>query len=470
MATLVPVSSPRKPFASLDSPRLRNLANIKNRQNALPTTLSSPVKRRYSPVSTFEADSENIDPSLFDTPSKRVKNTDGLYLSPSAKCNITPTKKSHFVLTDAPTSNVLKKAVKSLPSRSPVRLTATPVSRRNKTASVSQKRDVSGLYRSGSPNTRLSTPAGRSPRSKTPGILNKRRTSSLFTRIDPPASLQNVTPLSIDAALSGTIPSYKPKARATPLQEISIPSLDERVTPAAWQFEIHEDTLEETLTNIMEFSTGVLDISDDESRQLEKDDRGKENIPPTLDNEVPTEPDTAPTTPSTPFGPASKSQRSRQARQRQSSPYYRAPLGDLPPEDFHGEGTDAASFVLVTSSPAEKSVSPREFSVPSYATPGRPRINPFAAIKDERKEFMRKREEQGNWPNSAPTFSGFGKRDEEIVIWESGSGDEADVEEEKNSGDGSESGVFQMDIESDTTRQSVNPLKRKCDADDAPAF
>jgi hypothetical protein len=278
-----------------------------------------------------------------------------------------------------------------------------------------------------------------------------------------------VAPLSIDAALSGTIPSYKPKARATPLQEIRIPTLDERAIPAAWQFEIHEDTLEETLTNIVEFSTGVLDISDDESRRLEKDDRGKENIPPSLDSDVPTEPDTTPTTPATSFGPASKSQRSRESRRRKSCPYYRAPLGDLSPEDFHGEGVDATSFVLVTSSPAEKSISPREFNVPSYATPGRPRINPFAVIKDERKEFMQKREELGSWPSSAPTFSGFGKKDEEIVIWESGSGDEADVEE-KNSGNGSENEVFQMDAESDTACVSMNPLKRKCDTDDASAF
>ncbi|KAH0547806.1 hypothetical protein FGG08_000063 [Glutinoglossum americanum] len=481
MATCAPVSSPRQPFASLDSPRLRNLANIKNRQNdrflrsvtALPTTLSTPVKRRFSPVSTFEADSENIDPSLLDTPSKRVKNVDGSYNSPSTKCNITPAKKSLFVLTDTPASNDLKKTVKLLPSQSPARLANTPVSRRNKLGSgLSQKRDAFGLHKPGLSNTVLSTPAGRSPKNKILGNIGKRRTSSPFTRIDPPSSLQNAAPLSIDAALSGTIPNYKPKARSTPLQEIHIPTLGERATPAAWQFEIHEDTLEETLTNIMEFSTGVLDISDDESRRREKDDRGKENIPPMLDSETPAEPANAPATPSTSFGPASKPQRSREARQRQSSPYYRAPLGDLRPADFHGEGLDATSFVIVTSSPAEKSISPREFHVPSFATPGRPRVNPFASIKDERKEFMEKREEQGNWPSSAPTFSGFGKKDEEIVIWESGSGDEADAEEEKNSGSASDEEVFQMDAVTDVTHGPTNPLKRKCEADaeDSPVF
>ncbi|KAI9763779.1 MAG: hypothetical protein M1840_009104 [Geoglossum simile] len=443
----------RKPFGSLDSPRLRNLANLKNRQNAPPTNPSTPVKRCYTPALTLEADSENIDPSLLDTPSKRVKNSDGLYQSPSAKRNATWTKKSQFVLTDAPASTDLKKSIEPLPLQGPSLLAATPVARGGKPAS--------GLRKSGSPNTRLSTRAGRSPKNKALGILSKRRTSSPFTRIDPPAGLQDMAPLSIDAALSGTIPSYKPKARATPLQEVRVPTLDERAIPAGWLFEIHEDTLEETLTNIVEFSTGVLDISDDENRRRERDDRGKENVPPELDSEVPTEPETAPTTPTTPTRPASKSQKSRESRRRQSSPYYRAPLGDLSPEDFHGEGVDATSFVLATSSPAEKSISPREFSVPSYATPGRPRINPFAATKDERKEFMQKREEQGHWPNSAPTFSGFGKKDDEIVIWESGSGDEADVEQENHSGNGSENDVFQMDAESDTTPVRMNPLKRK---------
>ncbi|KAI9857051.1 MAG: hypothetical protein M1813_008657 [Trichoglossum hirsutum] len=434
MATCAPVATPRRPFASLGSSRLRNLANLKNCQNALPISLSPSVKRRYSPEPTFEADSENIDPAILDTPSKRVKNVDGFYMSTPAKCNnVTLVKKSHFILTDTPaSSDGLKKAVKSLPPKSPVRLANTPTSRRNKPGSASsQKRDTIGLQKSG---LSRAVPAGRSPKNKTLGNLGKRRTSSPFTRIDPPAGHQDTAPLSIDAALSGTIPSYKPKTRSTPLQEVRIPTLTEGKAPAAWQFEIHEDTLEETLTNIVEFSTGVLDISDDESRLREKNDRGKENIPPTLDSEIPTELVNAPPTPrSTSFGPVNRSQKSREARRRKNSPYYRAPLGDLCPTDFHGEGLDAASFVVVTSSPAEKSVSSREFNVPSYATPGRPRINPFASIKDE-------------------------------------SGDEADVVEENKNGSGCEGEIFQMDAEADVARGPVNPLKRKCEAEDAPEF
>lgn len=51
--------------------------------------------------------------------------------------------------------------------------------------------------------------------------------------------------------------------------------------PSGWFFAIHEDTLEEEAANLMEHSTGILDISsDDEAGPSKKDARGKENIPP----------------------------------------------------------------------------------------------------------------------------------------------------------------------------------------------
>lgn len=47
-------------------------------------------------------------------------------------------------------------------------------------------------------------------------------------------------------------------------------------------FDIHEDTLEETLTNLMYHGAGVLDISDEEDikKKSEVDRVGKENVPP----------------------------------------------------------------------------------------------------------------------------------------------------------------------------------------------
>ncbi|CAZ79194.1 unnamed protein product [Tuber melanosporum] len=49
--------------------------------------------------------------------------------------------------------------------------------------------------------------------------------------------------------------------------------------PDSWIFDIYEDTVEETLQNLVEFSTHTLDISDNEETSGELD-LGKENIPP----------------------------------------------------------------------------------------------------------------------------------------------------------------------------------------------
>ena len=78
----------------------------------------------------------------------------------------------------------------------------------------------------------------------------------------------------IDAALSGTV-SYKVKSQ--PLVEMS--TLEHPVSEGR-MFKIHEDTAEDEEGNLLDHSTCTLSISDDESQQAAKDDRGKENIPP----------------------------------------------------------------------------------------------------------------------------------------------------------------------------------------------
>lgn len=61
----------------------------------------------------------------------------------------------------------------------------------------------------------------------------------------------------------------------------AIPLLHTSPVRDSWFFEIHEDTPEELATNLMEHSTCTLDLSsDEESRVRERDERGKENVPP----------------------------------------------------------------------------------------------------------------------------------------------------------------------------------------------
>ncbi|MCJ1285874.1 hypothetical protein MMC26_005216 [Xylographa opegraphella] len=299
MAIVAQYQSPaRQPFACLDGPRLRNLTNVKNRQNATPIVLASPVKRRYSP-SFDDVDSENIDPMNLKSSSKKAKN---IYGNP-----IKPAKVSHFVLKstyDAPTAL-------ARPIITPKRLDAVRPSTR----------------KAATPSSAPAT-AGRSPKSKRIGILSRRRVSSSpFTRVDPPTfGLANGMPFSIDAALSGTVSSYK----AEPVAAITVPTLEESI-PNGWMFDIHEDTPEEETGNVMSFSFQTVDISDDESRRAANDDRGKENIPPT---DYPS------------MVVATRSG----FRQDVMTDEPRTPLGDLDAADFYADGCDVSSYIIV---PAE---------------------------------------------------------------------------------------------------------------------
>jgi hypothetical protein len=107
-------------------------------------------------------------------------------------------------------------------------------------------------------------------------------------------------------------------------------------SPASWFFDIHVDSEQEEMTNLMQHSTGVLDISDDESKTSTADDRGKENVPPAeLGIDLP---------------------RSREvtalleaaaARKTSKMEEDRAPLGELNAADYYPEECNAFSFAVV---------------------------------------------------------------------------------------------------------------------------
>jgi hypothetical protein len=103
-------------------------------------------------------------------------------------------------------------------------------------------------------------------------------------------------------------------------------------------FKIHEDTPDEELGNLMEFSTQTLDISDDESRRIEKDFRGKENIPP-MDF-----PDASPVRLAVAAAPPA-------TRKDMMTDEPRTPLGSLDAREYYAEGCDVNSYIIV---PADK--------------------------------------------------------------------------------------------------------------------
>ncbi|PGH01398.1 hypothetical protein AJ79_07939 [Helicocarpus griseus UAMH5409] len=237
MALTQPISpSSRQPFGAVDSSRLRFLQSMKNQQNG---TTSTSLKRRLD-TSEF-LDTENMDPSS-NSPAKRNR------YSPNEDVSKTPT----FTFT-APEQSITTH-----------RHFQTPLARVKK-ASL--------------PNSApLRAPAGRSPKSRPAKAFSRRSIgSSSYTRVDPPSFTKPHAPrapFSIADALHGTLNTSIRQTKTSP------PDCGKQRLPKAWDFEIYADTEQDEMANLMEHSTCVLDISDDEDKSRNKDDRGKENIPP----------------------------------------------------------------------------------------------------------------------------------------------------------------------------------------------
>ncbi|KAH7054220.1 hypothetical protein B0J12DRAFT_656890 [Macrophomina phaseolina] len=333
--------SARQPFAALDGPRLHTLHSAKNRQNSIAASSFSlasseskhlkfsPSKRRHAPPTAFDDDfdSENVDPALLDSPTKRSKNLDG-----------TPKKVS---------KSILKTDV--VPASSSSARHSTPLSASEKPRNASAAAQPS-----------ISTSRG-SPKHKRVGILSKRRT----TRIDPPSfglspRRASGLPFSIDAALSGTISSYAPSPKAAPAPKPVAPTLDEAM-PRGWFFEIHEDSPEQEATNMMEHSALILDISSDDDSDTraenESREKGKENIPPP-DYHLAASISSHSASGASDDGslleePISKIKQRRRL-ERDAMEEDRSPLGDLPAADYFAEGLDANSHVIVDGTAPEK--------------------------------------------------------------------------------------------------------------------
>lgn len=332
---------------------MRQLIAIPTTFSPSKTTLTSPTKRRYSPSSyEDELDSENLDPSIFASPTKRSKNMDG-----------TPAKVSKFVLTDA---------------LSPVKPASASI-----TPTLAQKRKSSALSVS-LPATTNATPIGHSrgsPKHKRVGLLSKRRTSSSpFRRVEPPSFMRSSgsgagLPFSIDAALSGTISNYTPKSEpaVTPAaaEPISFATdskparILEDAMPKNWFFEIHEDTPEEEAANLMEHSALCLDISSDDDEEtkrinLEKE-KGKENVPPPdflPSNSAASRSSNAILLAADATDLISEPIKSKRQRIEENDVMVedRKALGDLLASDFYPEGLDASSIAVAADDHAEEYV------------------------------------------------------------------------------------------------------------------
>lgn len=266
------------------------------------------------------ADMENVDPQLSAKRSKAAKGglKDGSIVKPT-----------NYVLKTTP-----PKPFSASSSPAPVLSTTTP-RRTLQPKSPAARLSTSTVSRP-SP---LSAPAGRSPiRGKHSGVLSSRRRSA---RVDPPrfslGGAPGDAPFSLDAALKGTIPSYASRSSAKPAprskSSLASPAPE---TKASWFFEIHEDTAEQEMTNLLQHGTCVLDISSDEESALRARREGredKENVPPADD--------------------ASQTPARAQARLRQQPGVdmvvdkERVALGEMKAADFYAQGCDESSVIIV---------------------------------------------------------------------------------------------------------------------------
>ncbi|KAI9370622.1 hypothetical protein BJX61DRAFT_84178 [Aspergillus egyptiacus] len=311
----------RQPFAPLDGPRMRSLLrakmNLQNKQNG--ALLSS----KKQPLAEF--DSENIDPvnSKLSTKRKRGADDENDHVPvKTTKSPVKPMKSSRmaFSILDTESAPAPKTPTKS-----------------------SQP----------SPKSAAPRPAGRSPQMKATKPFARRQT---MTKARPEATRKGVSrPFSIAAALS----NGKAKNQPTPAK-----------IPSSWSFDIYVDSEQEEMTNLMQHSTCVLDISDDEGREEdESDHRGKENIPPAeLGISL----------------PRSRQQESPAAAARKSGMVDepRSPLGELNAADYYGEGCHAFSYAVVyddeTDVSEEKKHTPAVLLRPTH--PSRSKLSSMSSI------------------------------------------------------------------------------------------
>jgi len=277
---------------------------------------SAPSLKRHH-ASLDLSDSENVDPSDFKASASKRKKLD--------------------------TDDGLCK-----PSNSTLRTFSKPKSRISSSSILTPRPQTPTITTTVKPSITSSAPAtaDRSPtKPKRSGILSNRR-----TRLNAPTfGLRNKAPLSLAAALSGTLANKKHK------QRLDGATLEES-KPKAWFFDIFEETEEQQNLVANEWtmtqSACTLDISDDESKTSTGDDRGKENIPP---NELYTPAATVSPLPAAVI----TTQIATTSRKDLMTDEPRTPLGDLNPSDYYADGHDATSVVLV---PEEEEDMPEEQS------------------------------------------------------------------------------------------------------------
>lgn len=357
-------------------------------------SVTSPGKRKVTDFFNSH-DLENVDPALL--LSKRAKvGSDGLgkpFFKPYA-----------FQLTKS--SSVPSLATKNGASSASLGQPATVPRART---ILNPKSPVRKVATSLAKNTSspMSAPAGRSPTrgNKRIGILNRRRVG----RVDPPSFNLFSGGFSLDAAIKGSVPSYASSRSSTVTSSkavsVSTDSLYDSSFKSSWFFDIHEDTPEQEMTNLLQHSTCMLDISsDEECEKRMRKGRGKENIPPADDiSQISTRRDA--TTVS-------------QGGMEYEKP--RIALGNLNAEDFYAEGVDPSDVIIVPGDDEDGIVLDGEAVSQEFSGP--PETDFAPDVKDETRVVV-KDVEAPKTPVMAP-LQPLEDAGESFDLWESASSKE----------------------------------------------
>ncbi|KAF3936028.1 hypothetical protein ABW19_dt0208407 [Dactylella cylindrospora] len=248
------------------------------------------------------------------TQAKRMKSQTS---HPSCEENTIP----KYALVTKPVSPVPSGIVVSK-KKSGLNAPQTSLKRRTHVPSSSSASTIGSSGRSAAHSSAISRKDSLATLTTSPSKGIKRKIQKTVRRVDPPANLSK------SGNDIGAASSIDGRLIATPVAKSGNTTAGTwrpgQPFPKSWMFDIHEDTLEETLTNLMYHGAGVLDISDEEDLKKgmsEADRVGKENIPP-----APTEDRLAMPPPPAP---------GRGEESDMDSERTRSPLGDVDVEVFY---------------------------------------------------------------------------------------------------------------------------------------
>lgn len=217
------------------------------------------------------------------------------------------------------------------------------------------------------------------------------------------------------------MPSYAARSSSSAKRTSSSKSLADGLydtvssMKSSWFFDIHEDTPEQEMTNLLQHSTCLLDISSDEEceqklRREKAEGRGKENIPPADD--------------------VSQTSVQRGAAINEGDMEYEKPrvaLGDLNVEEFYAKGCDPTSVIIVPGDEEDGTVvdgEQTEEPEQEHDAPADCKTTPEQEVKAMPSLEESSEPEQAAEPAVLPTLEPVDGTGDNFELWESSSAKE----------------------------------------------